>query len=166
MWVFIIIVLVVALAVGPAMMMRPSMAQKNKARLRAIAHGKGIRVTVRNMPQQAAESEKPAPVPVYFVAPTDHQRQDDWFLLRASFTHGIHFLDSWAWHGDLRATEAEQAILKKCLPLLPESVRGVSVGSKGTCVYWQEQGGEQVMLQIIELLEVLNALQIKPKEHV
>lgn len=166
MWIFIIIVLAVALVVGPAMMIRPSPAQKNQTRLRAIALGKGIRITVRNLPQQSAESEKPAPVSVYFIAPANHQLDDDWFLLRTSYTHDIHFLDSWAWQGNLRATAAEQAVLKKYLPLLPESVRGVSVGSKGVCVYWQERGGEPVLQQIIELLEVLNALQIKPKEPV
>ncbi|MES2824746.1 MAG: hypothetical protein V4732_14175 [Pseudomonadota bacterium] len=166
MWIFIIIVIAVALVVGPAMMMRPSPAQKNKARLRALALAKNIRVTVRNLPQQPTESEQPFPVPVYFIAPTDHQLNDDWFLLRASYTHEIHFLDSWAWQGDLRATEKEQAALQKYLPVLPESVRGVSVGSKGVCVYWQERGGDRVLLQIIELLEVLNALQIKPKEQV
>ncbi len=163
MWVFIIIVIAVALVVGPAMMMRPSPAQKNKARLRALALAKGIRITVKNLPQQATQSEKPAPVPVYFIAPTDHQLDDDWFLLRTSYTHDIHFLGCWAWQGSLRASDAEQAVLGKYLPLLPESVRGVSGGSKGLCVYWQEHGGEPVLLQIIELLEVLNALQIKPK---
>jgi hypothetical protein len=166
MWVFIIIGIAVALVVGPAMMMRPSPAQKNKARLRAIALAKNIRVTVRNLPQQPAESEKPSPVPVYFIAPTDHQLDNDWFLLRASYTHEIHFLDFWVWQGDLRANEAEQTILRKYLPVLPESVRGVSVGSKGICVYWHEQGGDPALLQIIELLEVLNALQITPKEQV
>jgi hypothetical protein len=166
MWFVIIMVVVVALVVGPVMMMRPSPAQKNKERLRAIAFAKGIRISVRNLPQQATESEKPAPVPVYFFAPTVHHLDDDWFLLRTSHAHDLHFLGWWEWHDKLRATEDEQAVLKQYLPLLPESVRAVSMGSKGVCVYWQEQGGDEVLQKVIRLLEALNLLQVKAKEEV
>ena len=163
MWFIVIMIVVVALVVGPMMMMRPSPAQKNKENLRATAFAKGIRISVKNLPQLTTDIEKPAPVPVYFFAPTDHHLDDDWFLLRTSYAHDLHFLQWWEWQGDLRPTTAEQAALEAYLPSLPDSVRAVSMGSKGVCVYWQEQGGDPVLQQIIKLLEVLNALQLRSK---
>ncbi len=158
----VIIILAVAMVVGPVLMMRPTPAQKNQERLRAAAFAKGIRVAVRNLPQQASEIEKSASVPVYFFVPHNHKLNDDWFLLRTSYSHDIHFLHWWEWRGDMRASDPELAVLKQYLPALPESVRALSVGGQGVCIYWQERGGEKVLHQIIELLEALNALQIQP----
>lgn len=155
----IMIVIVIALVLGPVMMMRPNPAQKNKERMRTIALAKGIHFSVKNLPQQAADHEKPAPVSVYFFAPIKNSQDSDWLLLRTSYEHAIHFLGYWAWQGDWRATPAEQAVLTQYLPLLPDSVRAVSVGSKGICVYWSEKGDEKVLEQIITLLESLKNLQ-------
>jgi hypothetical protein len=163
MWFVIIMIVVVAMVVGPIMMMRPSPAQKHTEQLRAAALAQGIGVSVRNLPQQATEIEKPAAVPVYFFPPVNHHLKDDWFLLRTHYAHDMHFLNWWAWQGEWRATDNEQAVLREYLPLLPESVRGISLGSKGVCIYWQEQGGLVALQQIIKLLEVLNALQIRAK---
>ena len=154
-------VIVIALIVGPMMMMRPDPVQKNKENLRSIAFTKGIRFSVKNLPQQPSEIEKPAPIPVYFFAPIKDHQSDDWLLMRTSYEHEIHFLGSWEWQGKVRATDAEQNVLKKYLPSLPDTVRAVSVGSQGVCVYWYEKGGEAVLEQVIGLLQDLKNLQIK-----
>jgi len=159
MWLVVIMVVAVALIIGPFMMMRPNPAQKRKEQLRINAAAKGIRFSVKTLPQQNTEIEKSAPIPVYFLAPGKHARDDDWLLLRAGYTHEMHFLNSWAWQGESRASSLEQSVLQKYLPLLPESVEAVSAGSKGVCVYWREQGGEQVLEQIIALLTELKNLQ-------
>src|SRR6188768_2123725 len=126
----VLIIVVLILIIGPVMMLRPDPTQKNKEALRLQARAKGIHFSMRNLPQQATEQEKPAPVPVYFFAPVKPQFTNDWLLLRASYEHDIHFLGVWAWQNDIQATVAEQAILKQYLPQLPDSVRAVSAGSQ------------------------------------
>lgn len=161
-WFAVIMLVVIALVVGPIMMMRPDPVQKNKENMRAIAFKKGIRFSVKNLPQQLTETEKPEPTSVYYFPPDKHDQDEDWLLLRTSYQHDIHFLGSWAWQGDVRATNAEQDVLKKYLPSLPDTVRAVSVGRQGVCVYWYEKGGEVVLEQIIALLENLKQLRPQP----
>ena len=159
MWLIIIMVIAFSLVVGPIMMLRPDPLQQKKERMRMMAYEKGIRFSVKNLPQQVSEIEKQAPVSVYFFAPNKKCKDSDWLLLRTNYAHEMHFLNCWAWQSSERATPAEQAVLEHYLPLLPASVRAGSVGSLGVCVYWFERGGEQVLVQIIELLEALKDLQ-------
>ena len=156
----VLIVVVLILVIGPVMMLRPDPIQKNKETLRMQARAKGIHFSMRNLPQQNTEQEKPAPIPVYFFAPVKPQFSNDWLLLRASYEHDIHFLGVWAWQNDIQATVAEQAILKQYLPQLPDSVKAVSAGSQGICVYWNEKGGEEVLQDIIALMEALQSLHV------
>jgi hypothetical protein len=154
-WLVIIMLLSAALVVGPMMMMRPDPIQKNKERMRAIAYAKGIRFSIKKLPQQASELEPPAPVPVYFFAPTKTCGDTDWVLLRTTYEHEAHFLGHWAWQKQWRANPEEQRILAEYLPQLPESVRAVSSGSQGVCAYWSEKGGDVVLELVIDLLEAL-----------
>src|SRR6478752_5483602 len=124
----VLIIVVLILIIGPVMMLRPDPIQKNKETLRMKAREKGIHFSMRNLPQQNTDHEKPDPVPVYFFAPIKPQFTNDWMLLRATYEHDIHFLKVWAWQNDTQATVAEQAILKQYLPQLPDSVRAVSAG--------------------------------------
>jgi hypothetical protein len=156
MWFVIMMLLAVALVLGPVMMMRPDPIQKNKEQMRAIAYSKGIRFTIKKLPQQLSELEPPAPIPVYFFAPSKTSGDTDWILLRTSYEHGAHFMGHWAWQKQPRATAAEETILVNYLPRLPESVLGVSSGGQGVCVYWRETGGIEALALIIELLEALN----------
>jgi hypothetical protein len=155
MWFLIIMLLSMALVVGPMMMMRPDPIQKNKERMRAIAYAKGIRFSIKKLPQQASELEPPAPIAVYFFAPAKTSGDTDWLLIRAAYEHEIHFLGHWAWQKQGRATPEEQLILTQHLPLLPDAVRAVSAGSQGVCVYWSEKGGDAVLERVIALLEAL-----------
>ncbi|HWV16682.1 MAG TPA: hypothetical protein VN030_14725 [Cellvibrio sp.] len=154
----LVMIVVIALVVGPILMMRPSPAQRNKEQLRSLAAAKGISFSIKNLPQQAGELEAPAPIPVYFYPPASDS-ETDWLLLRANYPHEIHFLQRWAWQGDVRASQGEQQLLERQLPLLHESVMAVSAGSKGICVFWREKGGEPALEQIMSLLEALKKLQ-------
>lgn len=159
-WFIGIMIVVIALIVGPVMMLRPTPEQKNREALRAIAAAKGIRFTIKKLPQQATEMESPAPTSVYFFAPVNHQESDDWLLLRATYSHEILYLRGWEWQGDVRPPAAEQEVLKKYLPLMSDDVRAVSAGSQGICVYWHEKGGEAALAPVIGLLEALRQLQV------
>lgn len=151
----IILIVAVALVVGPVMMMRPNPVQKNKEHMRSLARAKGIHYSVRNIPRQPDEQEQPPAIPVYFLPPTKTQTENGWMLVRANYEHEINFLGWWAWQGEARATNAEVEVLKEQLPMLSESIRALSAGGEGVCVYWNERGGEQVLQQVLQLIESL-----------
>ena len=153
----VIILVVIALILGPIRMMQPSPEQKKREKLRLAARANGVHFAMRNLPQQADEQEAPGLIPVYFLPPTKSQTEKGWMLVRANYEHEIHFLGWWAWQNDVRPLSAELNILSEHLNDLPQSVRGISAGTEGICVFWSEQGGDAVLTQIIQLLGELKA---------
>jgi hypothetical protein len=151
----IALIVAVALVLGPIMMMRPNPAQKKLEAMRLLARAEGVQYSIRNLPQQADEADKPAPVAVYFLPPTNANSTAGWMLMRTRYQHDIHFLGWWAWRNEVRPNNAEQTVLREQLELLPESVRAVSAGTEGISVYWEETGGEPVLKQILGLLKAL-----------
>jgi len=152
----IALIVAVALVLGPIMMMRPNPAQKRLEAMRLLARAEGVQYSIRNLPRQADEADKPAPVAVYFLPPTN-AHSPSWMLMRTRYQHDIHFLGWWAWRNEGRPNNAEQAVLREQLDTLPESVRAVSAGTEGISVYWDETGGEAVLKQILNLLKTLQA---------
>jgi hypothetical protein len=153
----IAVIVAVALVVGPVTMMRPNPAQKNKENMRTMARKRGAHFSMRNLPRQADEQEQPIAIPVYFLPPEASQLSPSWMLVRTNYEHEINLLGWWAWSGEPRATSAELSVLEAQLLALPESVKAVSSGNGGICVYWEEKGGEPVLQQILALLESLKA---------
>lgn len=153
----IIVIITVALILGPIRMMQPTPAQKMKEKMRLAARARGIHYSVRNIPRQADEQENPASVPVYFFPPPNLMVEKSWMLVRANYQHDINLLGWWTWQGDEHASAAELDVLKTQLPSLPESVRALSAGREGICVYWNEQGGDEAFQQVLDLLEALKA---------
>jgi hypothetical protein len=151
----VILIITVSLVLGPLAMMRPDPVQKNKEKLRMLARASGVHYSIRNLPKQADEQAAPEPSPVYFSPPSETQNTPSWMLVRTSYEHQIHFLGWWAWQGESRATATELAVLTDHLQDLPDSVRAISAGGKGACVYWSEKGGEPVLLQILSLISAL-----------
>jgi len=151
----VILIVAAALVMGPVMMMRPNLAQKNKENMRSQARAKGVHFSMRNIPRQPDEAEQPTAVPVYFLPPTKTQNTTGWMLVRTNYQHEINFLGWWAWQNEQRATTAELEVLKAQLPALPDSIRALSAGGEGVCIYWTEKGGEPVLQQVLVLLESL-----------
>lgn len=151
----IVVIVAVALVLGPVMMMRPNPAQKNKENMRSLARARGVHFSMRNIPRQADEQEQPAAIPVYFFPPEKSQLLPSWMLVRTNYEHEINLLGWWAWRGESRATETELSVLSVELKGLPESVKAVSSGNGGICVYWEEKGGEPALQQVLGLLESL-----------
>jgi hypothetical protein len=151
----IILIVTVSLILGPLAMMRPDSVQKNKENLRMLARASGVHYSIRNLPKQADEQEAPDPSPVYFAPPAETQNSASWMLVRTGYEHEVNFLGWWTWQGEIRATDAELAVLKNHLQALPDSVRAISAGGKGVCVYWGEKGGEPVLQQILNLISAL-----------
>lgn len=153
----VVVIVAVALVVGPVMMMRPNPAQKSKENLRSLARARGVHFSMRNLPRQADEQDQPAAIPVYFLPPEKSQLSPSWMIIRTNYQHEINLLGWWAWQGEPRANDSELAVLEAQLQVLPESVKAVSSGSGGICVYWEEKGGEPVLQQIFRLLDSLKA---------
>lgn len=151
----IILIVTASLILGPLAMMRPDPVQKNKENLRMLARASGVHYSIRNLPRQADQQEAPEPSPVYFAPPSETQNTASWMLVRTGYEHEVNFLGWWAWQGEVRATDAELAVLKERLQDLPDSVRAISAGGKGVCVYWGEKGGEPVLQQILNLIGAL-----------
>lgn len=151
----VILIVTASLILGPLAMMRPDPVQKNKENLRMLARASGVHYSIRNLPKQADEQEAPEPSPVYFAPPSETQNTASWMLVRTSYEHEINFLGWWAWQSETRATDAELAVLKDHLQALPDSVRAISAGGKGVCVYWGEKGGEPALQQILNLIGAL-----------
>ncbi len=151
----VILIVTASLILGPLAMMRPDPVQKNKEKLRMLARASGVHYSIRNLPKQADEQDAPEPSPVYFTPPSETQNTASWMLVRTGYEHEIHFLGWWAWQGETRATSAELAVLNEHLKALPESVRAISAGGKGACIYWGEKGGEPVLQQILSLISAL-----------
>ena len=150
----ILLIIAIALVLGPITMLRPNAAQKRLESLRIRARSKGVHFTMRNLPQQADASEPPPAIPVYFCAPKGLQVRDAWLLLRTNYSHEIHVAGYWQWHGEARPTQAELELLQGFLPKLPASVKAVG-GGQGAAVYWDETGGDVALDVILELLEKL-----------
>lgn len=152
-WMIMLAIAIIAMLVGPVMMLQPSSSQRIEEALRARARALGLRVAIMSLPRQATDTDTPSAMPIYCLP---HLQQPDagvteWLLLRAAYKHAAHFMETWEWHGKGRATEREQLLLQQLLPQLPTSVSAIGVGPQGYCCYWSERGG-------IETLERLNAI--------
>lgn len=155
-WLVLLGLAVVAMVVGPIMMLQPNSRQQAQEVLRLRAIELGLRVSIVSMPKQAADSETPDAIPMYCLPWRQRNpRVQEWLLLRASFAHEAHFMDNWQWHERRQATTAEQARLRLFLPELPNSIRAVGANSYGYCFYWTERGGAAQLEQLVPLLETL-----------
>lgn len=155
-WVLVILLGVLAMVLGPVMMLQPSERDRQQAEVRRRAAGKGIRVTMEALPRQATDLHEPERIPVYRQpAAKGGGPTQEWMLVRAAYAHESHFLDDWAWQGRGRATPAERHCLEAKLPQLPDSIRALSGDPGGWSVYWTEAGGDRALGALEEVLAAL-----------
>jgi hypothetical protein len=157
-WVIFLLVAVVAMVLGPIMMLQPHAGQRAQEHLRRRAMELGLRVRIMSLPRQATDTETPAATAVYCLP--DQQSEDaisraEWLLLRTAYVHAAHFMDDWQWHGAGRTSAEEEAVLRQIVPSLPLSVSAVGGGPQGVCFYWSERGGEDVLNRLLPLLQRL-----------
>jgi hypothetical protein len=131
---WLIIIAVVALAVGPVMMFQPSGNQRRLASFRAAANRQGLRVRLAG--GNVSELKGTA----LYALPwrLKKLRSEHWSLVRKSYQHELHLLGFWAWTG-AENPRVRQLMLARLVEL-PVSVMGVSAGPEGLGVNWTEQG--------------------------
>jgi hypothetical protein len=152
-WFFIILIVAIAIVVGPISMLRPNPAQRRKEQLRLHASTLGVRFSMRQLPLLKTDIEQSPPMPVYYIPPKDKSRAiPEWILVRTSYEHEGNFYREWDWQNDARPDATVCDLLKRYLPELPASVPAISQGNLGTCVFWSENEGMETLDQLVKIL--------------
>lgn len=148
---WLIIIAVVALAVGPVMMFQPSAGQRKLAKFRALANEKGLRVRLAG--GNVSELKGTA----LYALPWQHKalKGEQWSLIFKGYDHDLHLLQRWACEGV--GDPGLRALLLAQLPALPATVSGVSAGPEGLGVNWSERGSLEELLMLINWLTDLQA---------
>jgi hypothetical protein len=158
-WFFVILVIAIALVLGPISMMRPHPAQKRRENLRLYARQQGLRFTLQRPPVLSTDVEKPIPMPVYYLPPLDKSRiENEWILMRTHYEHEKNFYREWDWQTKFRPDEQVSQLLKEYLPSLPESVIAITQNKLGTCVFWSEREDKEVLDVLIEMLGKIRSI--------
>ena len=157
-WVLVLLLGVVAMVVGPVMLLQPSPQDRRQAELRARARRLGLIVRLETLPVQATDADAPERLPVYRL-PAQLQRgngqSQPWQLLRAAYRHDMHFLGDWRWQGQGRPGQGVLEALEAFLPELPRSVLAVGGDSRGCYLAWTEEGGVTLLERLTELLSAI-----------
>lgn len=147
----VFIVLAVAMAVGPVLMLKPSKYQQRLADLRTKALGLGLRVHM--LPLEGS----PEQVPAYCRQWEDKEAdRDPWILLRTSYSHELNFHNEWAWRKGLSAPVHWHQRISRLLDDAPAQLLAIGNGPQGLCCYWNERGGEVVLVKIAGILDELS----------
>lgn len=136
----LLLVFVVAMMVGPIMLMRPSSHQKKLAKLRFQAQQAGLLVHIgeersasgRNLAEYLLPRKKPS------------MTLPEWRLRKQSTPHEIHIAEYWRWVGQapsLNAPMTEQ--LTQLVHSCPNGVLAFGVNRVGVFICWTEQLSSQ-----------------------
>ncbi len=156
-WFFVLLILAVALVIGPVSMLRPKPAQRHKEMLRMTAAGQGVRFGLRTLPKLKTAAEDPSPTPVYYLSPTvKMQSLPTWTLMRTDYEHEGNFYQEWDFEGEYRPGATICGFLKDILPTMPASVAAISQGKAGTCVFWNEKGDLETLDALVTMLKDLH----------
>ncbi len=155
-------VMVVALMVGPIMMMQPTKSERRLAKLRGLALKKKLKV--RSVPHPADTRSPPCASytlswPEHFYNEANKSRFSYWKLQLLAFDHEIHFHKRWNWtlkpEKNLDYTEELKAKLNNS----PIKMYEIEVGKLGVTVVWSEsvkEGGEESIIE--EVFSFLNSI--------
>ena len=105
-WPIILIVLAIAMAVGPVMMMQPTTRDRRLAGLRQDAAQAGLHVRMSDY----EKGEKKRPVAVYTYQVNLPKGTPTWSLIRRSYSHDIHFHATWEWRSTKKKSVAKKRI--------------------------------------------------------
>jgi hypothetical protein len=146
---YLLIVFVIFLALAPLSHFIPSKHQRKVARLRERAAVDGLFVEFRKTPEDS-RGEKLGNGPLIFYGKRLPPRRGP------RIQHTVFVLDDWGWRGLNRAAEAP--------PVLTGLPAGITLAAQddGTCgVFWNEEGDEAELQQIVAVLEEWNR-QLRP----
>jgi len=155
-WVIVLLLGVVAMVVGPVMLLQPSPQDRRQTALRTRAGKLGLVVRLETLPVQATDLEAPERLPVYRLPAQSMPAQGhspSWQLLRAPYRHETHFLGDWRWQGQGRPEKEVLETLEQSLAALPQSVLALGGDPRGWYLVWTEEGGVALLDKLAALLQ-------------
>lgn len=167
MWIpVLVIVLVIAMAVGPVMWFRSTPYQQKIVEFRNRANRLGLRVRLTalaelGVPGDAAREHKVAGYGLAWIQPQDdnEQRQrpaiQEWCLVKERISHEGHFSGWWNWRTGGQANREWHEDLRTLLPSLPRDVVALESNRQGLWLYWDEKGSPE---QVDRVASILNDL--------
>ena len=157
----LVIGLIIAIILGPLLMLKPSRGTQRIAALRLQALQMGLIVQSHRHPAISADAQW-----MFYLQPwpsfTKVAQMSTWALVKKNYSHEIHLKGQW----DFQGTAPQQtiaAILKNHLEQLPEQVAGIEATSAGIGIYWNERGGEK-MLKLLSawLDDLVSTIALQP----
>ena len=156
-WFFIIVIIALAIVIGPISMLRPSQAQRHREQLRLHATSRGLRFNMRRLPALKTDMDQAALMPAYYLPPSAKSgAANEWIIMRTSYVHEGNFYQEWDWQGSQRPIDAITGLLRGYLPRLPISVVAITQDNLGVCVFWSEKEGVETLDLLIEMLNSLH----------
>ncbi len=148
--VWILIVLAIAMVVGPVFMIQPSKRQRKTAKLRAHAASLGMMVKL-------ASSDKPALTGAFYTLPIKSKKKttSSWCLIEGNFAHDIHFFNKWDWQGKEQAAPGLADAIKTIIENFPDSISAFGINNMGIYVLWDEKCSEGDEKSAVENIQSL-----------
>lgn len=154
----LIIIVTLALIIGPVAMLYPKPEQRRRDQLRLKAREAGLRFTLRKLPPLKTDMEPPRAMTCYYLPPLQQNPSPEhWTLMRTAYVHEGNFYRDWDWVGDYRPAPRIVALLRQQVPSLPESVAALDYGSGGIAVFWTEKEGIDLLDHLVSLLKGIQA---------
>ena len=161
MWIpVLIIVITIALMIGPILLLRPTARQSQVAELRNLALKQGLSVKIQPNPIRAS-----AQLAVYSCSLSKEkldkliQLDPPWTLIRQNYIHDLHFFRDWDWLGSSRPPDSMQNYLQLHLVDLDSSIIGVEITRHSVGCFWTEKVGQkQPELAVTEIHAWLKGL--------
>jgi len=154
---YLMILLAVALVIGPVLWMKPSRGQARQARIRLKARELGLDVRLTELPQthRAAVRREDVRQGVVYRSMVYDPRK-----VLALSHRLIRDADKWEAEGDALPASL-QRVLDQAREQLPASVVAIELGPQGPGVYWREVGDEGEVEQIaVQLQALLGAMRV------
>lgn len=149
---YLIIILVLALVLGPVFWIMPSPSQRRQQQFRSQALQQGLQLKVADLPQSrrsAVRQETPQQGMLYRLPWLDRQfSRQSW--LQAGEIRCLRLQQGLEWQGQVPA--AVQSVVEACLSQLPPSVKALALAADGVGCYWKEQGDVENVRRIAENL--------------
>lgn len=149
----LIMLVVLALILGPVTMLIPKPEQRAREQLRLRARQLGLHFTLRRLPAQKTDMEQRQPMECYSLAPTKQSGSViEWTLMRTSYAHEGNFYREWDWAGENKPNPDVMRLLERQVPHLPESVKALGVDRSGVHIFWTEKEGDGFLDSLVNLL--------------
>lgn len=144
-WLLVFIFLIIAMIVGPIMLMRPSKRDKRIAALRQKAAMQGMQVRL-NQYQNGS-------VTVYSLGVKRPKDAAKWQLVKQIYKHEIHFYNQWQFVKNTPSLlPAQSTKLKQLIDTLNDSFVGLETGSDTIGIWWNESFGSGSVDEVKSLL--------------